>query len=162
MWKRSGGSVEHASLRLKDEVRLEVAARGKNLSTHECRPLWRGASGDWVRMPIAQIRYEGDDDWTLYFGDRHGKLTMYFDLDANQPIDVIINRSKPTTPASFGANAFNVNGAPREPYHHIKPRIVSPPLGGTSSDAERPHPEQYIRHEPCSEGSRGDYAQADG
>ena len=29
--------------------------------------------------------------WTLYFGDRYGKWTMYFDLDTNQPIDVILD-----------------------------------------------------------------------
>ncbi len=42
-------------------------------------------------MRIAQIRYEGDGTWTLYFGDRYDKWTLYFDLDSHQPIDVIIN-----------------------------------------------------------------------
>ena len=42
-------------------------------------------------MPIAQLRYEGDGTWTLYFGDRYGKWTMYFDLDTHQPIDVILD-----------------------------------------------------------------------
>ena len=42
-------------------------------------------------MPIAQIRYEGDGTWTLYFGDRYGKWTMYFDLDTNQPIARILD-----------------------------------------------------------------------
>ena len=42
-------------------------------------------------MAIAQIRYEGDGTWTLYFGDRNGKWIMYFDLDTNQPIDVILD-----------------------------------------------------------------------
>ncbi len=74
----------------KDEVRLEVTTRGKNVSIHEWRPVWRGAPGDWTTMPIAQLRYEGDGTWTLYFGDRYGKWTMYFDLDTHQRIDVLI------------------------------------------------------------------------
>ena len=49
-------------------------------------------------MPIAQLRYEGDGTWTLYFGDRYGKWTMYFDLDTNQPVSVILDEigSDPT------------------------------------------------------------------
>jgi Protein of unknown function (DUF3024) len=90
---------ERVPERLKGEVRLEVTTRGKNLSIFECRPLWRGASGDWTKTPIAQIRYEGDGCWTLYFGDRYGKWTMYFDLDASQPIDAIINEIE-TDPTS--------------------------------------------------------------
>jgi hypothetical protein len=42
-------------------------------------------------MAIAQIRYEGDGTWTLYFGERYGKWTMYFDLDTNQPINAILD-----------------------------------------------------------------------
>ncbi len=81
-----------------DEVRLEVTTRGKSVSIYECRPVWRGAPGEWTRMPIAQIRYEGAGTWTLYFGDRNGKWTMYFDLDTNQPMNVILDEigSDPT------------------------------------------------------------------
>ena len=75
----------------KDEIRLEVTVRGKHVSIHEQRPVWRGAPGDWTSMPIAQLRYEGAGLWTLYFGDRHGKWTQYLDLEPRQLIDVIIN-----------------------------------------------------------------------
>ncbi len=85
-WCRERVPAEFAN-----EVRLEVSARGKYVSIHECRPVWKGAPGEWTKMPIAQIRYEGDGTWTLYFGDRYGKLTMHFDLDPKQPIDVIIH-----------------------------------------------------------------------
>ena len=74
-----------------DQVRLEVSTRGKSISIHECRPVWRGAPGDWTKTAIAQIRYEGDGTWTLYFGDRYGKWTMYFDLDTNQSITAILD-----------------------------------------------------------------------
>jgi len=40
-------------------------------------------------LAIAQLRYEGESTWTLYFGDRYGKWTMYFDLVTHQPIDEI-------------------------------------------------------------------------
>ncbi len=76
---------------LKDEIRLEVTVKGKRVSIHEQRPVWRGAPGDWTSMPIAQLRYEGEELWTLYFGDRRGKWTRYFELEPRQPIDVIIN-----------------------------------------------------------------------
>lgn len=76
---------------LADEVRLEVTTRGKSVSVHERRPVWRGAPGEWTSMPIAQLRYEGDGQWTLYYGDRNSKWVLYFDLDPKQPVDVIIN-----------------------------------------------------------------------
>ena len=83
---------------VKDEVRLEVTVKGKRVSVHERRPPWQGGPGEWTSMPIAQVRYEGDGTWTLYFGDRYGGWTMYFDLEAKQPIDVIIEElsSDPT------------------------------------------------------------------
>ncbi len=47
--------------------------------------------GGWTKMPIARIHHEGDRSWALYSGDRYGGWTMYFDLDTNQPINVILN-----------------------------------------------------------------------
>jgi Protein of unknown function (DUF3024) len=73
-----------------DEVRLEVEVKGKRVSINERRPPWTGAPGEWTSMKIAQVRYDGDGLWTLYFGDRYDKWTMYFDLDPRQRIDVII------------------------------------------------------------------------
>jgi hypothetical protein len=76
---------------LAEEVRLEVTTRGKNISIHECRPIWRGAPGEWTSMPIAQLRYQNGGSWALYFGDRYGKWTLYFDLEPGQPIDVVLD-----------------------------------------------------------------------
>lgn len=73
--------------KFKDEVRPEVTTQGKSVSIHECQSLWSGALDEWTKMPIAQFRYEGDGTRTLYFGDRYGKRTIYFDLDTNEPID---------------------------------------------------------------------------
>lgn len=77
--------------RLADEVRLEVTTRGKRISIHESRPVWKGAPGEWTSMPIAQLRYDGEGGWTLYFGDRNGKWVLYFDLEPSQPVDLLID-----------------------------------------------------------------------
>jgi hypothetical protein len=75
--------------KLVDELCLAVTVRGRRVSIHECRPPYLG-TGEWTSMSIAQIRYEGEGLWTLYFGDRYGKWTEYLDLERCQPIDVII------------------------------------------------------------------------
>jgi hypothetical protein len=59
--------------------------KGKRVSIKR-RPPFLGV-GEWTSSPIAQVRYEGNGTWTLYFGDRYGKWMLYFD---QQPIDVII------------------------------------------------------------------------
>lgn len=86
--------------RARDQVRLEVTAKGKRVSVHELRAPYLGI-GEWASMPIAQLRYEGDGLWTLYFGDRYGGWTLYFDLPACQPIDVIINELESDPTAVF-------------------------------------------------------------
>ena len=42
-------------------------------------------------MPIAQLRYEGDGLWTLYFADRNGKWVRFPELEPLQPVDVLVN-----------------------------------------------------------------------
>ena len=76
--------------RLKDEVRIEASTRGRSISIHECRPIWKGAPGEWTKTSVAQLRYEGDGTWTLYCADRNNKWFLYFDLDSHQPVDVIL------------------------------------------------------------------------
>ncbi len=77
--------------RVRDQVRLEATIRGKSVTIFERRPHWQGAPVEWSKMRIAQIRNRGDGTWTLYFGDRNDKWTLYFELDSHQSIDVIIN-----------------------------------------------------------------------
>ena len=86
-------------------------------------------------MAIAQIRYEGDGTWTLYFGDRNGKWTVYFDLDSHQPIDVILDEiaCRPHRRLLGLTQLTRATHRHRRAYHHVRPRIPSPPLGGTSS-----------------------------
>jgi hypothetical protein len=74
-----------------DKVRIEATIRGKNVSVHERRPPWDGSPGEWTSMPIAQLRYEGDGLWTLYFADRNGKWVRFPELEPLQPVDVLVN-----------------------------------------------------------------------
>ena len=83
--------AERIPVALKSEVRLEVSVRGRRVSIHERRPVMLGAPVKWTKMPIAQLRYEDDGTWSLYFGDRYGTWSEYFDLDRHQPIEVVIN-----------------------------------------------------------------------
>ena len=117
---------------LADEVRLEVSTRGKNVSIHERRPPWRGGPGEWTSMPIAQLRYEGDGTWTLYFGDRYGKWTMYFDLDPKQPVDVIIHELEEDPTCVFWGLRTRLDTMLAARSTITKPEILSPPLCGTS------------------------------
>jgi len=42
-------------------------------------------------MAIAQLRYDGEGGWTLYFGDRYSGPTMYYDLEPSVDIKTILD-----------------------------------------------------------------------
>ena len=75
--------------RLHNEVRIATSIRGKSISIHECRPIWRGrpGSGPRRRRP-APLRGRRNLDALLR--DRNSKWFLYFDLDSHQPVDVIL------------------------------------------------------------------------
>jgi hypothetical protein len=110
--------------RVKDKVRLEVTVKGKRVSIKR-RPPFLGV-GEWTSSPIAQVRYEGNGTWTLYFGDRYGKWMLYFDLDPQQPtIDSAEGRS------SLGAADCN-RALERLGNHGSNPWSADPTLGATA------------------------------
>ena len=74
---------------LADEIRLEVTTDDRSISIHECRPIIKGLPREWTSMPIAQLRKE-DGLWSLYFGDRYGGWTFYYDLEPTPSIDALI------------------------------------------------------------------------
>lgn len=80
-------------------------------------------------MPIAQLRYDGDGRWTLYFGDRNGKWVLYFDLDPRQPIDVLIDELRDDPTCIFWGSARRAV----ERSTITTPRNTSPPAGAGSS-----------------------------
>ena len=82
MSRRSGASAaRRCPRRFPTRCVSRSRREGNNVSIDECRPVWRGAPGEWTTMPVAQLRYDGDGAWTLYFGDRNGKWTLSFDLE---------------------------------------------------------------------------------
>ena len=89
--------------------------RGRRVSIHEQRPVWRGAPGDWTSMPIAQLRYEGDGRWTLYFGDRNGKWTQYFDLEPASRLTSSSTSSTPIPQALLGLRLLKLDRADNGP-----------------------------------------------
>lgn len=74
-----------------DKVRVDATTRGKTVSIHERRPPWDGSPGEWTSTPIAQLRYEGEGLWTLYFSDRNGKWVRFPEREPFQPVDVLVN-----------------------------------------------------------------------
>ena len=135
MSRRSSATAAARSLSAsKTRSASRSTTRGRSISIHECRPIWKGAPGEWTKTSVAQLRYEGDGTWTLYFGDRNSKWFLYFDLDSHQPVDVILEEIE-TDPTGdlLGLNHTWMNASDQRAYHHVRPRNASPPLGGTSS-----------------------------
>lgn len=65
------------SARVRDQLRWEVATRGRSITIYERRPPWPGApdpDGPWTKREIAQFR-QGDASrmWTLHWADRNGR-----------------------------------------------------------------------------------------
>ncbi len=77
--------------RVRDQVRLEVTIRRKTVTILERRPTGKGRPLNGRRCVAPRSDTRVMVTWTLYFGDRYDKWTLYFDLDSHQPIDVIIN-----------------------------------------------------------------------
>jgi hypothetical protein len=86
---------------LRDEVRLELTVRGSRVTVLERRPPYLDRAGDWTSRPIAQLRYDGMGRWTLFFRNRQGGWTEYFDLAPGQPMEVIINEIDNDPTAAF-------------------------------------------------------------
>jgi hypothetical protein len=67
---------------LRDEARVEVTARGKNVTIYDCRPPWHPELTEWSRVPVAQLRYDPDTNrWTLYCADRNSRWHRYDLID---------------------------------------------------------------------------------
>lgn len=78
--------------KLRDQMRLDVMARGNSVTIADCRPLWKGAPGEWTHQPIAQLRYQPPTQcWTLHWADRNDRWHPYDDLDPTTDLDELIN-----------------------------------------------------------------------
>jgi hypothetical protein len=75
----------------RDEVRLEVEARGRNVTILEVRAPWQGV-GPWTRMKIAQLRYDSTErTWTLYASDRNGRWHPYPGASPAEQLDGLLD-----------------------------------------------------------------------
>jgi hypothetical protein len=76
----------------RDEVRLEVGARGNAITIVERRPLWHGPpDAEWTSMKIAQFRCDSSEQlWRLYWADRNGRWNEVRDVEPSPSIDPLL------------------------------------------------------------------------
>src|SRR6516162_9433359 len=75
----------------RDEVRLEVEARGQAVTIVETRSPWQG-TGEWTRMKVAQLRYDPEHrTWTLYASDRGGRWHRYPGAGPSEQLDPLLD-----------------------------------------------------------------------
>jgi hypothetical protein len=69
----------HIPEHVRDEIRLEHAARGSKITIVERRPPWSELIGpEWTSTNIAQLRYdERSGTWSLYAADRNSRWFLY-------------------------------------------------------------------------------------
>lgn len=79
---------------LRDQVRWEVATRGRSITIYERRPPWPGApdpDGPWTKREIAQFRRDaGSTRWTLYWANRNGRWLPVPDVASTPDIDDLV------------------------------------------------------------------------
>ncbi|MCU1380430.1 MAG: hypothetical protein JWN29_3413 [Acidimicrobiales bacterium] len=75
----------------RQQMRLEATIRGNSVTIAECRPPWDGTSGEWIRQPVAQLRYEPDSGrWSLHWADRNSRWHPYDDLGPTKDVGRIL------------------------------------------------------------------------
>jgi hypothetical protein len=79
--------VEH-----RDQFRVECAVRGTSVTIFDCQAPWDPELGpDWIRMPIAQLRYAPDDQhWRLFWADRNDRWHPYDMIDPTLRLDRLL------------------------------------------------------------------------
>ena len=83
---------EKTPQQFRNEMRVEVGVRGKSVTIFECRPPWDNQGTEWSRQPIGQLRYDPEAArWTLFWADRNSRWHLYEDLDADQPVQVLLD-----------------------------------------------------------------------
>ncbi len=90
--RRSGGGAatgSRPSSPTRSDSRSPPTARASPSMSAD--PSGRALPGSGPRWASPRSAIEGDGTWNLYFGDRYGKWTEYFDLDTNQTIDAILD-----------------------------------------------------------------------
>jgi hypothetical protein len=67
---------------VRDELRIEAEVSRTAVTIVERRPPWDGDGMDWLRSPVAQMRFESKTErWALYWPDRNDRWRRYDDLE---------------------------------------------------------------------------------
>lgn len=75
-----------------DQLRIECEEDPRAVTVVEWRPPWREDYGpDWIRLPIARLRYVGSKRlWTLYYHRHTGRWERYPLLGPATRIDPLL------------------------------------------------------------------------
>ena len=73
----------------REQVKVDYGIRGNFVTLFEERPHF--TLPQWVRMKIAQFRYDPETDaWTLFWPDRNERWHEYFDLPPSVDLDDLL------------------------------------------------------------------------
>ena len=88
----------------RDKVRLSYGFRGNSVTIYEDRPAFL-QRGDWSRLAIAQFRYDPERrTWTLYCADRNSRWHEYFDSEASEDLDALLQEAVSYTHLTLPTN----------------------------------------------------------
>jgi hypothetical protein len=81
----------HVPAHLRDEIRIECRRRGGAVTILERRAPWSPELGtDWTESRIAQLRYDSDGLWSVYWADSNGRWLTHPDVpQAKTPIPLL-------------------------------------------------------------------------
>ena len=71
------------------DVRLDVEVESSAISIIERHAPFMGV-GEWTATPLAQLRLEDDDTWTMYTTDDDDEWELFFDVADHQPLAVLL------------------------------------------------------------------------
>jgi hypothetical protein len=72
-WVRERVPTDH-----QDQVRVEIAVRGANVTIFELQPPWCAEVGPgWSRRPVAQLRHTGSGFWLLLWRTYRDRWERY-------------------------------------------------------------------------------------
>lgn len=77
---------ERVPQQLRNTVKVCYHIRGNSVTIFESRAAFR-KENEWVKIPVAQIRYDNQDStWILYCSDRNGRWHEYADLEPTKQL----------------------------------------------------------------------------
>ncbi len=77
---------------LRDEIRVELEARGDSITIVERRAPWTPEAGpEWTRVPVARLRHlAARGVWLLDWSDRNDRWHVYADIEPSSNVDTLL------------------------------------------------------------------------